>query len=112
MLNKIIESLEKLQEVRGNKVYGKQIIAEATEMYNAGWEALEDGIVVTYRGNQVAVKNGNTMTMNLMEDFSIRDGKINGNIDHQVKVIEIADDKLNGFLAQAIITKYYTVKKA
>ena len=112
MLNKIIENLEKLQEVRTNQIYGKKIIAEATKMYNAGWEALEDGIVVTYRGKQVAVKNGNTMVMNLMKDFNIRDGKLDGNIDHEIKVIEIADDKLNGFLAQAIITKYYTVKKA
>ena len=112
MLNKVIEAMQGLQEVKFNKRYGDQVIAEATETFNEGWEALEDGIVVSYKGNQVAVKKGNTMVISMMKDFSVNMGKLDGNIDHEVKVVEIPESKKTTYLAQAIITKYYTLKRA
>ena len=71
MLEKIIKSLENLLEVRANKIYGDQAIAEATKMYNDGWEALEDGIVVFTKGNKVALKKGNTVENYEMRDFRV-----------------------------------------
>ena len=110
MLNKIITSLENLQEVKSNQVYGKQIIAEATKMYNDGWDKLDDGIVIQMQGNKVAIKKGNTVIMYEMKDFNIKSGILDGNIKSTIKIMEIAEDKKNGHLAQAIITKYYTLK--
>jgi len=112
MLNKIIETINKLPEVQSNKIYSEQAISDATQMFTNGWNTLEDGLVVSYKGNQVAVKNGNTIIINMMNDFSINLGKINGNVDHQVKIMEIPEAKKEAYLAQAIITKYYTLKKA
>ena len=112
MLNKIITSLENLQEVKTNPMYGKQIIAEATKMYNDGWNCLEDGIVVQTKGNKVAIKKGNSIVMQEMKDFSINLGKLNGNVVSIIDTREIAEDRKFAYLAQAIITKYYTLRKA
>ena len=111
MLNKIISNLENLQEAITNSLYKAQIIAEATEMYNNGWGALEDGRVVATRGNQVVIKKNNTMVKYEMKDFSVNLGILKGNINHEIEVKEIPEDKKNLYLAQAIITKYYTLKK-
>lgn len=110
MLAKVIENLEKLQEVKFNKIYREQVISDATAMFNNSWDALEDGVVVSYKGNQVAVKKGNTVVIYLMKDFSINMGKLNGNIDREVKSMEIPEAKKETYLAQAIISKYYTLK--
>ena len=112
MLDKVIENLQKLQEVKFNKIYGDQVISDATKMFNDGWDVMEDGLVVSYKGNQVAVKKGNTIVINVMRDFNINMGRINGNIDHEVKIMEIPDTKKETYLAQAIITKYYTLKRS
>ena len=111
MLTKIITSLQNLQEVKTNPVYGKQIIAEATAIYNAGWDSLKDDIVVQSKNSQVAVKQGNTIVLYQMLDFNIKSGVLDGNIKNVIKIIEVTEDKKNVYLAQAIITKYYTLKK-
>jgi len=46
-----------------------------------------------------------------MKDFSVNLGILKGNINHEIEVKEIPEDKKNLYLAQAIITKYYTLKK-
>jgi len=110
MLNKIISTLQNLQQVKFNKIYGDSIIAEATKMFNDGWDKLEDGIVVLTKGNLVAVKKGNLIVKNEMKDFNINMGKLNGNIAKETGTIEVTEDKKEAYLAQAIITKYYTIK--
>jgi len=112
MLNKVIANLNNLQEVRTNPMYGKKVIAEATEMFNAGWDALEDGAVILTKGNLVAVKKGDTMVKNEMADFRVNLGKLTGNIAREIGVVPVAEDKKEQYLAQAIITKYYTLRKA
>lgn len=102
MLDKIIKALE-------NEANAMEKINEATEMFNAGWDALEDGMVVNYKGNQVAVKEGNAIKMCLMKDFRINTGNLIGNIDSVVKIIEVPEVKKATYLAQAIVAKYYTI---
>ena len=112
ILNKTICAIENLQEVKFNKVYGDKIIAEATEMFNNGWDKLEDGIVVMTKGNFVAVKKGNVIVKNEMKDFNINMGKLNGNIARETGAMKVSEDKKEAYLAQTIITKYYTIKRA
>lgn len=110
MLNKIIENLEKLDMVKFNKDYRDKAISDATQMLSNGWDALEDGVVVSYKGNQVAVKKGDTVVINMMRDFNINMGKLDGNIDREIKVMEIPEAKRESYLAQAILAKYYTLR--
>lgn len=102
MLTKIIESLKSEDNAKGK-------IEEATEMFNAGWDVLEDGVVVNYKGNQVAIKEKNTIVVCQMKDFRINMGKLIGNIDRKIKVVEVPDAKKEMYLAQAIVAKYYTI---
>lgn len=112
MLNKIISNLQNLQVIKFNKICGDEVISEATEMFNAGWDKLEDGIVIMTKGNFVAIKKGNTIVKYEMKDFSVNMGKLNGNIAKETGRIEVAEDKKEAYLAQAIITKYYTMRRA
>lgn len=111
MLNKVIQELEKLQEVKTNSSYRDKVIKEATEMYQAGWDALEDGIVISLRGNKVAIKTGASIVIKEMLDFNVRDGKLDGNVKSILNQMEVGNKK-EEYLAQAIITKYYTIKRA
>ena len=86
--------------------------AEATEMYNNGWDALEDGIVVFTKGNLVSVKKGNSVVNYEMKDFNVNMGKLDGNIARTLEEKVVPEDKKNTYLAQTIITKYYTIKRA
>lgn len=112
MLKKVIEILKKLPEVETNSPYGKEVITEATEMFNKGWDSLEDGIVVLTQDNLVAVKKGNKIVKYEMKDFNVNMGKLSGNIDNEIGTIEVADSKKEIFLVQTIITKYYTIRRA
>lgn len=112
MLNKVIANLNNLPEVRDNPIYGKQVIAEATEMFNAGWDAIEDGTVVLAKGDLVAVKQGDTIVKTRMTNFRINLGKVIGDIAQELGTMDVAENKKEEFLAQAIITKYYTIRRA
>jgi hypothetical protein len=112
MLNKVISALENLQEVKFNSIYRTQVMAEATEMFNAGWDALEDGIVVLTKGNLVAVKKGNSIVKYEMADFSVNLGKLSGNIARTIEEKEVTEALKETYLAQTIITKYYTLRRA
>lgn len=102
MLENIIKALE-------NEANAKEKINEATEMFNAGWNALEDGAVINYKGNQVALKEGDTVKVCLMKDFRINTGRLIGDVDKVVKVVEVTEDKKESYLTQAIVAKYYTI---
>ena len=112
MLNKIISTLQKLDEVKFNAIYAEEVLTDATEMYNAGWDMLEDGAVVLAKGNLVAIKKGNTIVKLDMKDFNINKGVLVGNIRKEIGTIEVTEDKKEEYLAQAIITKNYTIKRA
>ena len=112
MLNKVINALNGLQEVKFNKIYAEKAIADATEMFNNGWDALEDETVLLTKGNLVAVKQGNKMVKYEMNDFRITAGKLIGNIDKITEEREVEDRLKEAYLAQAIITKYYTINRA
>jgi len=112
MLNKIVDALSKLREAEGNPNYKKEIIADATEMFSAGWDKLDNGIVILTQGKLVAVKHGNTIVKKEMKDFNINMGKLDGNVAKEIGTIEVNDSNKDGYLAQAIITKYYTIRRA
>ena len=112
ILNKAITNLENLQEVKFNKIFAEKAINDATEMFNAGWDKLEDGIVVMLKGNLVAVKKGNTIVKYEMKEFNVNMGKLDGNIAREVGIMEVSDNKKEAYTAQTIITKYYTIRRA
>jgi hypothetical protein len=91
------------------------MIEEATAMFNAGWDVLEDGVAIQTKGSYVAVKSGNKVVTNEMDEkigFSINSGKVNGNVTKVIQEKEVSDAQKESLLAQAIITKYYTIKRA
>lgn len=108
MLEKVMQTLGNLDAVKFNSIYKERVMADATEMYNNGWEALEDGVVVLTKGNLVAVKKGNAIVNYEMADFNVNLGKLDGNIKKMIEEKEVPEDKKNAYLAQTIITKYYT----
>ena len=110
MLNKVIKAIEDLQISKSNIVFKNKAINDATEMFNAGWDKLENGTVVMIKGNQVIVKNDNTAVNYKMADFNVNMGKLTGNIIEVLSTSEIAEGKKEAYLAQSIITKYYTIK--
>jgi hypothetical protein len=102
MIDKIIKALK-------DEANADVKIKEAKEMFSAGWEAMCDGTVVNYNGNQVAVKDGNSIIVYRMKDFRINMGKLIGDIECKLKAIEVPDAKKESYLAQAIVAKYYTI---
>jgi hypothetical protein len=108
MLDKIIDAIMKRDAIKYNKDYAAQATADATQMYNAGWDALEDGTVVqTNGGNIVAVKNGNSVIVQEI-DGHVNMGKLVGDVKEVLKTVDVTNKK-DAFLGQAIVTKYYTV---
>ena len=115
MLNKAIEALTTYFT---DKHYtDKQIadgIAEATEMYTAGWDALEDGRVVNHQSNYVMVKKGDSIVVQEMikNQWHINCGTLTGDVKKIVgtKPVDTAEKKAAG-VAQAIVTRFYTVPK-
>ena len=114
MLNKVIEAIKSApvaKHLAASQI--ADIITDATAMYNAGFDALEDGTVIAYQNNIVIVKQGNTYVRQEMYDnFGIRSGKLTTDVKRVIDTKDIPEDKKTGYLAQAIITKYYTIKEA
>jgi len=111
LFDKVINSLNNLDEVKHNKIYGDEAIADATKMAENGWDKLEDGIVVLVKENLVATKKGNTIVKSEMKDFNVNMGKLSGNVAKELGIIKVTDDKKETYLAQTIITKYYTIRR-
>ncbi len=111
LLEKITNSLKELDYVKFNKIQEEKVMAEAEEMLNKGWEALADKTVIITKNNQVILKEGNKIVCYLMKDFNINMGVLDGNIDKKVKEIEVKEEEKDNHLAQAIITKYYTMRR-
>jgi len=95
MLEKIITMLN--EKFSSNKGYMESAIDEATNIYNAGWEAFEDGSVIQMSGNFVAVKSGNSIIKYEMKDFQVNSGKLIGDPIKTVTIIEIPESKRAGF---------------
>lgn len=112
MLTKMISTLNQLPMVKFNKIAADEIIAEATEMFNKGWEALSDGIAVQTKGNLVAVKSGNKIISYQAEDFRVESGKVIGKMDKILRETEVQESQKAAFTSQAIITRFYTIKEA
>ena len=112
MFEKVIVVLKNLDEVKFNPIFSKEVMEDANKMFNDGWDKLEDGIVIATRGNSVAIKKGDIIIKQEMESFRINMGKLTGDVKEISKEIKVTEDKKEGFLAQAIITKYYTIRRA
>lgn len=112
MLNIIIENLEKLDNVKFNKIYREETLAEATKMFEAGWDKLEDGIVILTKGNLVAVKEGRSLVKYECTDFRVNKGNLIAGNKKTIETKEIKEELLEKHLAQAIITKFYTLPRA
>lgn len=114
MLNKAIEAIMKRNAIKNNKEYAEKAIKEATEMYNAGWDALEDGRVVNYKGDYVMVKKGDSIMVQEMvrDQWHINCGTLIGDVKKIVgtRPVNTADKRAAG-VAQAIVTRFYTVPK-
>ena len=110
MLNKIIETLKTHPISKGNSIFEKEAIEEATKTFNAGWDALKDGVVIQTSGNMVAVKSGSKIVKYEMKDFRVESGKLIGNINKTIGEIDVPEEKKEAFLAKAIITRFWTIK--
>jgi hypothetical protein len=114
MLNKVFEALEKLDLYKNNPIFAKESKEEATATYNAGWDALEDGQVVNYKGDYVMVKSGNSIIVQemLRNQWHINCGKLIGDIKRIVETRPIdTKEKKEAGVAQAIIARFYTIPK-
>lgn len=112
MLNKIIETLGKLDLYKHNPIFAKEANEEAAVTFNAGWDALEDGRVVSYKGDYVMVKKGDSVVVQEMikNQWNIKSGKLTGGIKRIIETRPIdTDDKKAAGVAQAIITRFYTI---
>jgi hypothetical protein len=113
--------LEKLTEALTNyfseKHYtDKQIadgIAEATAIFNAGWDALEDGRVIKYNGDTVAIKKGNSVVVQKMvrDQWRMNCGKLIGDVKEITKTIDLSESQKEAQLAQAILVRFYTIPR-
>lgn len=110
MLNKIIEAIMQRDAIRYNKEYAEKATKDTTEMYSAGWDALEDGTVVQTKGNIIAVKKGSAVITHEIDGY-VNMGKFVGDIKRTIKTIELTGAQKQSLLAQAIVTKYYTVPR-
>ena len=114
MLNKIIESIKNapvMKTLANSQV--ADLIADATTMYNAGFDALKDGTVIACQNNTVIIKQGNCyVRQEMCDNFGIRSGKLTTDAKRVIETKEIPEDRKTVYLAQAIITKYYTIKEA
>jgi len=108
--DRVLTALNNLDDVKFNKIYASQVMTDATKMFNDGWDALEDGIVVNLVDNQVIIKRGNSLVNQEMTDFRVNSGKVFGTVKRIIKEKELDDSQKLTWLAQAIITRYYTLK--
>ena len=108
MLNKIINALQELPDVKFNKIWGEEVITEAKEMFELGWDNLADGTVISFKGNRIVMKKGDTVVRCESDDFSVRKGRLIGSAK-ELKTIELTEDGKEQCLAQAIVTRYYTI---
>ena len=109
MLEKIKTSLSGLLVARGNIVFKNEMLEDATTMFNAGFDSLEDGIVIFAKGKNVMVKQGNKAITYAGIDFRINMGKLIGDLGEILQEKEITEDKKEQYLAQTIVTKYNTI---
>ena len=112
MLQKVIDLIMAKPVYKQGGKYATDMIADVTAIYNAGWDALPDGTVIQAKNNQVIVKQGdNLVNQDMGYDYSIRSGKLYGSVKRTIKTIPLNDSQKATYLAQAIITKYYTVPR-
>ena len=114
MLKKLNESLTKY--FKDKHYTDKQIadgIAEATATFNAGWDKLENGRVIQYKGDTVAIKKDNSVVVQKMvrDQWHINCGKLNGKTKEIVKTVELTDSQKEAHLAQAILARFYTIPR-
>lgn len=110
-LVKVLEAIEKHDIANGNSIWLRESKEEAIKMFNAGFESLEDGQIVSAKGrNLVAVKEGNTVVVKRAKDgMTLRSGKVIAGDFEVAKVVEVTADKKEDFLAQAIVSRFYTI---
>jgi len=96
--SRVMDALNNLNEVKFNKIYAEQTIADATKMFNDGWESLEDGIVVNMKGNQVVIKKGNSLVNQEMTDFRVNSGKVHGTVKRIIMEKELDDSQKNNLV--------------
>jgi hypothetical protein len=113
MLQKVINAIMQKEVYKYNAQYAADMAADAEKIYSAGWDALPDGTVIQYKGCQVAVKAGDTIEawQMLDEDWSVVSGKLHGDNKKLLKTAPLTEQQKQAYLAQSIITKYYTVPK-
>jgi len=113
MLNKVIEAIKNSDLAKGNPAHEKEAIEEATISWNNGFDALEDGKVIYCKGDRVLVKKGSKVILQDMQrdNWRINCGKLIGDVKAIVKEIEIPENEKGKYLAQAIITRFYTIPK-
>lgn len=113
MLNNVIDTIKNAPIMRTLvKSQIDDITADATALYNAGFDALVDGTVIAYQNNIVIIKQGSTYVRQEMYDnFGIRSGMLTTDVKRVIETKDIPEDKKTAYLAQAIITKYYTIKE-
>lgn len=111
MLQKAIDAIMQKEVYKYNEKYATDMKADAEKIYNAGWDALPDDTVLQYKGNQVALKNGDNLEVWLMKDFAVNMGKMDGDKERLIKSINLDEHKKQAYLAQSIIAKYYTVSR-
>jgi hypothetical protein len=113
MLNKVFTELEKLDLYKHNPIFAKEAKEEAAERFNAGWEAIEDGTVVNYKGNFVMTKKGDSLEVKEMvrNQWRVDCGKLIGDVKRIVETRTVTDDKKEALTAQVIIVRFYTIPK-
>ena len=117
MLNKVIEAIKNHPLSKGNPIHEREAIEEATNTFNAGWDALGNGAVVQSKGDFVAIKEDNsTIVTYEMEHgyFEVWSGKLTDRFPNKIKKVcqrkEIKNCHKQIYLAQAIVTRFYTIK--
>ena len=113
MLQKAIDAIMQKEVYKYNTKYAADMAADAEKIYSAGWDALLDGTVIQYKGCQVAVKAGDNVEVWQMldEDWSVISGKLHGDNKKLLKTAPLTEQQKQAYLAQSIITRYYTAPK-
>ncbi|MFA6851066.1 MAG: hypothetical protein WCS30_12040 [Selenomonadaceae bacterium] len=107
-LEKVIALISDRPEYKFETKEINLMVEDVNKMFDAGWDNLADGIVVTYKENIVGVKQGRKMIVNEMEWSHITRGILDGQVKKVLGEKEITEEKAESMLLQAILTKYWT----
>jgi hypothetical protein len=120
VLSKIVEAIKNQPLSKGNPLHEREAIEEATNTFNAGWDALTNGAVIMQKGNLVAIReSNNTIVTYEMENgcYEVVSGRLSDKCPNKIKRIckrwdVTTEEQKQIYLAQAIVTRFYTIKEA